>query len=504
MPISCPPADALLGYLHGKTRDAEAETIEIHIADCSTCQILLERLAEESDSLMNEIAGAVKSGTIVGATGIAGDEPAVYLDNQLSREGSARAQSASELQSKVIAGCRILECIGQGGMGSVYRAWHVRLDKQVALKILKPERMGSPEAILRFALEMKLLARLEHSNIVRAMDGGEQDGLPYFVMEFVRGINLLQLVRRVGPLPVQDVCHIARLAASALQYAHDQKIIHRDVKPSNLMLTPDGNVKLLDLGLAQSLTTDAVDALTRVDQVLGTLDYMSPEQLSSRPKVTNQSDIFSLGVTIHELLTGLRPNGPRGLPPQASDIRSIRPDVDASLIALVGDMLAVIPSRRPLSMSEVELRLNAIAPPANLSELLAEYYRWSTRGVPALASGIARADTEASAAQSTDSQSPSTASGSVNLLVALPKLPLWKHAIFLQLAQAITVVGCVAAMGWMAVALWPPSIQDLPQTDHSSKKPFALAQPGPTLATTSPSVLIIGPPELPGLSAASD
>ena len=129
----------------------------------------------------------------------------------------------------------------------------------MALKILKPERMGSREAISRFEREMKVLAQLKHNNIVEAICGGEQDGWLYFAMEFVGGINLHQLVRRVGALPQPAACHIACLAASALQYAHEQKVIHRDVKPSNLMLTPDGNVKLLDLGLAQFLDLDGVD-----------------------------------------------------------------------------------------------------------------------------------------------------------------------------------------------------------------------------------------------------
>ena len=124
---------------------------------------------------------------------------------------------------------------------------------------------------------------------------------------------------------------------------------------------------------------------------------MSPEQLSGRDQVTLQSDIFSLGVTLHELLTGWRPSGRPGLPPQASDIQKNRPDVDMSLIALVADMLAVDPTKRPISMAAVETRLRAIAPPANLSELVADYYRGKSSGIPALASGFARADTEASA-----------------------------------------------------------------------------------------------------------
>ncbi len=460
MTTACPQPDVLRGYLHGKSTEVETETIENHIATCSACQILLEFLSEQSDSLMHEIVDAVRSRARVHVA--VGDDvvSAMREDNAGLPDGSSQGHGGRERPSRIIGSYRLLECIGQGGMGSVYRALHVHLEKEVALKLLKPERRGSPEAILRFEREMRLLARLNHSNIVRAEFCGEQDGLPYFVMDFVRGINLNQLVRRVGPLPVQDACHIVCLAASALQHAHDQSVIHRDVKPSNLMLTPDGNVKLLDLGLAQILEVNGADALSRADQVLGTLDYMSPEQLSGRHQVTFQSDIYSLGVTLHELLTGLRPNGRLGLPPRASEIQSIRPDVDPSLVSLVADMLAVDPNRRPLSMSEVESRLKQIASPTKLSALLAEYYRWSSRGLPSVASGFAKADTQASAAHSTDRLSTSTASDNANPPVALPKLQTWKHASFLRNAQSLTVLGCIAVVSMMAVALWREGATD--------------------------------------------
>lgn len=458
MQNTCPPADALLGYLHGKTCEAQAQTLEIHIEDCSACQLLLENLSEVPDSLMQGVVGAARSRAT---------DQSSYLEvvvSSNSQNDSSLRQASAEPQTKIIGGCRVLECIGQGGMGSVYRAWHVGLDKQVALKILKPERMESPEAISRFALEMKLLAQLEHNNIVRAMDGGVQEGLPYFVMEFVAGINLQQLLRRLGPLPVADACHITAHAASALQYAHEQDVIHRDIKPSNLMLTPEGNIKLLDLGLAHTLKRDGEDGLTRVDQILGTLDYMSPEQRLSRRKVTNQSDIFSLGVTLHELLTGLRPNGHHGIPPQASEIRSIRPDVDSALVALVSDMLAVVPSKRPLSMAEVELRLKSISSPTDLSVLVAEYYRWSNRGVSALNRGFARADTEATAARSTDRQSTNAVMGITNSSNSLLTASRWNSTNLVTWSQSIAIVGCIVAMSWMAFTMWPTDRSEPPPT----------------------------------------
>ncbi|MDX1929554.1 MAG: serine/threonine-protein kinase [Pirellulaceae bacterium] len=461
MSVACPSANVLREYLQGKTCEAEAVTIETHLQSCSTCQVELERLSAEPDSIIQAICKMVRQQMEQVAEnnqGAAGES----RNEQPSQMGSGLHPLASEHQAKIVGGYRILERIGQGGMGSVYRAMDTSLEKLVAIKILKPERMGSAEAISRFALEMRLLARLEHENIVRAITGGEQDGQPYFVMDFVEGINLQQLVRRVGPLPIQDACHIARLAAAALQYAHDQKVIHRDIKPSNLMLTPDGNVKLLDLGLAQSLRAEGVDGLTRVDQVLGTLDYMSPEQLSSS-KVTHQSDIFSLGVTLHELLTGQRPCGRI---PQASEIQAKRPDVSPALIELVGAMLAEVPSQRPLSMSEVESRLQAIAPPANLSALLAEYYSWSSRGRPKTASGFASADTEMNAAHSTAKQS-TLASDRSNPLATFSMLKPSRAG---SKSRAIALLSCIVAMGCIAIALLFPPNQTEAKPEHSMEK----------------------------------
>ncbi len=452
MPHNCPPRELLLWYLHGKTSETETESIESHIQGCARCQALVEVLAEEPDSLMQRIAEVAQARIVAGGPGGESASPEIRDAKNMLQGGSSPCHSGYELSSKLMGGYQVLECIGEGGMGSVYRARDVRLDKLVALKILKPDRMGSHEAISRFEREMKLLAQLKHGNIVEAICGGEQDGRLYFAMELVGGINLHQLVRRLGPIPQSYTCHIASLAASALQYAHDSKVIHRDVKPSNLMLTPDGNVKLLDLGLAQILEMDGVDALSRADQLLGTLAYMSPEQLAGRQQITLRSDIYGLGVTLHELLTGQRPSGRPGLPPRASDIQTMRPDVDLALIALVADMLAVVPTKRPSSMSEVETRLRAIAPPASLSELVADYYRGTSRGVPAVASEFGRADTEASAALSTASQSSLAASSSDNPLVASPALTPRKPTSFMRRVQTIALAGCFAAMGWLGLA----------------------------------------------------
>jgi serine/threonine protein kinase len=439
MIVSCLEPKTLRRYLNGKTSKAETERVEGHLADCLKCQVSLESLSEEPNSIMKLVAEAVR-------------EP---VDSERPLRPNARAESAqsgANATSDMIRDYRILECVGQGGMGSVYRALHVRLNRQVAVKILKSERMESSEAISRFAREMRVLAQLEHRHIVRALDAGEQDGIPYFVMEFVSGINLSQLVRRLGPLPVPEACSIARLAASALQYAHEQKVIHRDVKPSNLMITAEGEVKLLDLGLAQILELKVEDSLSRADQVLGTLAYMSPEQLSGRQQVTRQSDIYSLGVTLHELLTGQRPSEQPNMQPLVSNIRGVRPDVDEDLNALVGDMIAFTPSERPISMTEVESRLNAIAPSVSLTSLVVEYYRWDNRSLGTSKPQLAKVDTEA-------------------FVVRPPIAPDFKDARRDRSATkwiiGLAIAGAFAALSWMA---FRPDPFMLPAVDKTQGK----------------------------------
>ncbi len=388
MSSPCPPPKTFRSYLNGKFTDAETESFETHLVNCARCQADLEIMSEESDSLSRLVAATAKVPQMAGIVGGASPVSFVGFVPLAQRESSVSEDLGD--RDSMIGDYRILECIGQGGMGSVHRALDVRLNRYVAVKVLKSERMGTPEAISRFEREMRLLAQFDHKHIVTVFGGGEHDGVPYFVMELVTGVNLSQLLKRLGPLPVPEACSIIQLAASALQYAHNQKVIHRDIKPSNLMITAKGDVQLLDLGLAQILEMEGEALVSRADQVLGTLAYMSPEQLNGRHHVTLQSDIFSLGITLHELLTGQRPYERPGMPPIVSDIRSLRPDVDKDLNALVQDMIALDPAERPSSMAEVESRLHEIYAAKNLSDLVAEYYRWDNRTLPRSTSNLAK------------------------------------------------------------------------------------------------------------------
>ena len=214
----------------------------------------------------------------------------------------------------------LLERLGEGGMGQVFKARNWRLGKTVALKLIRKELVANPTAMGRFRREIEVTARLDHPNIIRAFDADQTDDGLFIVMEYVEGIDLGRLVQESGPVPIGEACDYVRQASVALQYAHEQGLIHRDIKPPNLLRADCGHViKLLDLGLArlqeqadQALTTDC-PALTQLGVILGTIDFIAPEQARNSSSVDIRADLYSLGCTFHFLLTG-KPPFPSGTP----------------------------------------------------------------------------------------------------------------------------------------------------------------------------------------------
>jgi len=204
--------------------------------------------------------------------------------------------------------------LGSGGMGDVYRAHDRRLDRVVAVKL--PATTLTPASVERFKREAQAAARLNHPNVVGVYDWGEGT-TPFIVMEYVQGRSLRAELRDRGPLPPATVATIGAQIADALAHAHDHGVVHRDVKPSNVLLTPDGTAKVTDFGIAQS---NAGEALTESGVVLGTVGYLSPEQLSGLP-VDARSDLYSLGVVLTELLTGERPAGEA--PPPSTELERV-------------------------------------------------------------------------------------------------------------------------------------------------------------------------------------
>jgi tRNA A-37 threonylcarbamoyl transferase component Bud32 len=247
----------------------------------------------------------------------------------------------------------ILECLGRGGMGVVYKARQPRLDRIVALKILAPEREGDSHFAERFEREAKALARMSHSNIVAIYDFGESGGLFYLMMEFVDGLNLRQLLRR-GQVASGEALAIVPKICEALQYAHEQGIVHRDIKPENELLDKQGRVKIADFGLAKIVGRESTDPRTEEGLVVGTPRYMAPEQMERPETVDHRSDIYSLGVVFYELLTGELPLGRFALPSQKQKL-------DVRLDEVVLKALEKRPERRYQQANEIKTDVETIS-----------------------------------------------------------------------------------------------------------------------------------------------
>lgn len=298
----------------------------------------------------------------------------------------------------------LLERLGQGGMGTVYRARHLRLDREMALKVVRAGA-GGADTLARFEREMRAIGRLDHANIVEAHHAGEHQGRLFLVMKLLDGLDLARVVQRAGPLRVADACEMVRQAALGLQCIHEQGLVHRDIKPSNLMLVKRGPLsgvkdqspatpltpilKILDLGLARLVANPEKDAaLTQQGVVMGTIDYMAPEQQRNPGGVTIAADIYSLGCVFYELLAGQPPfshwrdvmdklMAHRQEPPP--DLRRCRPDLPENLVRAIERMLAKEASQRFATPGEIAAELTSWSGEANLIDLL---YAAEKAGVP--------------------------------------------------------------------------------------------------------------------------
>ena len=303
-------------------------------------------------------------------------------DQTQSKPSERSVDGIRELPYQRLGQCELLERIAGGGMGEVFKARHLKLDKLVAIKLLYQDRMADRQLLDRFEQEMQAVGRLNHEHIVRPLDADEQDGVPYLVLEYVEGKTLaavLEVYSAAGePFPIALACEFIRQAAVGLDHAHRHGIIHRDIKPANLMLAETGIIKILDLGLARlnELASDDTQRrkkdLTREGQVMGTPDYMAPEQLENSRQVDARTDIYALGATLFKLLVGRAPHADAGdgsltakllaiATKPTPSLRQFRSDVPLELDALVQRMLSKLPNNRPQTAIEVAEALRPIA-----------------------------------------------------------------------------------------------------------------------------------------------
>jgi serine/threonine-protein kinase len=250
-----------------------------------------------------------------------------------------------------IPGIQLMERLGRGNQAIVYKGRQISVDRLVAVKVLLSRAARDPEARRRFVQEARAAAQLSHNNIVQAIDAGESDGYSYFVQEFIDGTTVYNLLKEGGgPLEEKQALEIIIHIAEALAHAHSRGFIHRDVKPKNIMLTKEGVAKLADMGLARH-TSDAGAALEEVGKAFGTPYYIAPEQVLGSPSVDFRADIYSLGATFYEMLTGRPPyNAPTPQQVMQKHITGtlVPPDhVNPNLSAGVSEVVEVMMSKRP-------------------------------------------------------------------------------------------------------------------------------------------------------------
>ncbi|MDY3561580.1 protein kinase [Gemmata sp. JC673] len=369
MPPTCPTTETLAAFVRGDLPPDDLAAVADHVDGCAACGRALQFVPEDSLAGLARAAAAADTvprsagGATAIAPGVTASVPEGFADHPRYR---------------------IVGRLGAGGMGTVYKAEDLWMGRVIAIKIVSPHLTAKASAIERFRKEIRVAAQLNDPRMVIAHDTGEAGGCQFLVMEYVDGFSLDRLVARKGPLPVHTACALTRSAALGLQHAAEKGMVHRDIKPQNLMVTRKGQLKILDFGLARFAHSEADEGgaggrlpfgagkalggegLTNPHMLMGTPDYLSPEQAKNSHDVDHRSDIYSLGCTLYFLLTGVPPFGAaealldkllahtHEAAPSPCDVR---PEVPAGLDSILSRMMAKRPEERYQTAAEVAAAL---------------------------------------------------------------------------------------------------------------------------------------------------
>jgi serine/threonine protein kinase len=485
----CPSNRLLEASCNGTVSLKELSQIEEHVANCRDCEYALAQIMhaaspfEKPTGKASNTPGSVR-GKVVGSGNFVLGEARVNSSRPGGKSDSGdKDEPTTPLQ---LGQYRLVRRIGMGGMGVVYKAWHDRLNRDVAIKFLPPGKIFNQQDIDRLHQEMKAVGNLDHENVVFAIDADECEGVHYLVMEYVEGCNLAQLVSDRGRLAIADACELMRQAAVGLAHIHARGLVHRDLKPSNLMLDEEGRVKILDMGLAKLRAEDFLEdkELTNAGYILGTSDYLAPEQAADAHSADIRSDLYSLGCTLFKLLTGQAPFGGKGCdsvtkkliahakipPPRLSEFRA---DVPQELELLVERLLAKDPDQRPADPQEILPILKRLAAGQRIEAL-----------IPGGARGPLR---DASLATRTNTSNDTPQAKNAEFI---PPSPPWKSSkvrpyiavavVASMLVITLSGLAIIQAMGGFGSRHLPPSFDQpnpFPVVDyHLSVRPAAIAR----------------------------
>lgn len=486
-----PTQNELQRFIVGRLEEEAADGVARHLEMCAACE---QRAAELEAAELEAAERNTRHDPLLACLAVVAADAAQHAPAQDSapaaRRFLIRLERLSEARLEAVQGAppaqfgeyRLGPLLGRGGMGLVFQAHHRTLDRQVAIKFVPPRLDASSRGRARFLHEARAMAKLRHARLVTALDAGCEGEWTYLVMDLLAGIDLERLLRRLSPLPLDEACELVRQTAEGLAALHAHGLVHRDLKPSNLMLVEQSagppTVKILDLGLSRWMPEESTgdaerDRLTLEGQWLGTLDYVAPEQLKDARRASPASDLYSLGATLHVLLTGrsIWPSD-RGDPLPTRIARRLlnrpelaweaRPGLPSGLKQLAEQLMSVEPTQRPTT-EQVIARLREWSELADLTSL----YQEAMRGDDASADEPIPSATVAPVRSETSSEHAAPP----------PKSRFWR------LAGAVLAAVLVGAYAWSSYMPGGKSrVESVGSTSRELDVGGMLERPAPTAA----------------------